>query len=173
MFRGFLFVVEAARVQLEDGRTRGLRLGLRLRLAALLAHCHGLWPATAGLDLGAAGRARVDLDDPALHAIAYHYLRSQLETLGASRRPVLDELAVAVALLNAATVLAAMRAGRAGRTLATTADLTAGLMEAADLAHAEAGGALGSIVATLSGGVEALRLFASARPPYGPSAADR
>jgi Fe-S-cluster containining protein len=164
LFRGFLFVVEAARLQLEDGRTRGLRLGLRLRLAALLAHCHGLWPATSGVDLAAAGRARVELDDPALHAIAYHYLRSQLETLGGGQRPVLDEIAVSVALLEVARVLAAMRAGRAGRTLASAEDFSEGLLEAADLAHAEAGGALGSFVATLAGGVEALFLFASRRP---------
>ena len=163
LFRGFLFVVEAARVQLEDGRSRGLRLDLRLRLAALLAHCHGLWPATAGVDLPAARLARVDLDDPTLHAVAYHYLRSRIETLGSGRRPVVDELAVAVALLDVAQVLAAMRAARAGRTVATREDLVEGLAEASDLTHAEQEGALGSFVATLSGGLAALHRFASGR----------
>jgi lysine-N-methylase len=161
MFRGFLYIVEAARVQLEDGRSAGLRLGLRLRLAALLAHCHGLGPAVADVDLAATRRARVDLDDPAMQAIAYHFLRSRIESLGSGPRPLLDEIAVSVALLNVALVLAAMRAGRAGRGAATADDLTEGLTEAADLEHADQAGALGSFVATLSGGVEALHLFAA------------
>jgi hypothetical protein len=115
----------------------------------------------AGVDLGAVRRAHVDLDDPALHAIAYHYLRAQLEALGTGPRPVLDEIAISVALLNVAVVLARMRAARAGRAVADVSDLTEGLMEAADLAHAEPGGVLGSFLATLSGGVEALHMFAS------------
>jgi Fe-S-cluster containining protein len=171
LFRGFLFVVEAARLQLEDGRAAGLRLGLRLRLAALLAHCHGLWPAVAGVDLAAARRTRVDLEDPALHAVVYHYLRAQLETLGTGRRPVLDEIAVAVAQLDAALVLARMRAARAGRAAVEVSDLREGLMEAADLTHADAGGVLGSLVATLAGGVEALHIFASGDESAGAAAA--
>lgn len=167
LFRGFLFVVEAARLQLEDGRQTGPRLSLRLRLAALLAHCHGLWPPAAGVDLRAARRARVDLADPAVHALVHHYLRAQIETLGGGRRPVLDELGVAVALLNVALLLGAMRAGRDGRPTADASDLMAGLTEAADLAHAEPEGALGSILATLAGGVDALDLFAAGVPQGG------
>jgi hypothetical protein len=106
----------------------------------------------------------VDLDDTALHAIAYHYLRSRIDTLGSGARPVLDEIAVSVALLNVALVLAAMRAGRAGRAAATAQELTDGLMEAADLEHADQGGMFGSFVATLSGGVEALHAFARKGP---------
>jgi Fe-S-cluster containining protein len=162
--RGLLFTVEAARAQLEDGRSSGLRLDLRLRLAALLAHCHGLWPAAAGVDLRAARRARVDLDDPAVRDLVHNYLRAQVETLGTGRRPVLDEIGIAVALLNVAFVLAAMRAGRAGRGVADASDVSEGLMEASDLAHASHDGALGSFVATLAGGVEALWSFAGERP---------
>ena len=174
LLRGFVFGVEAARLQLEDGRHSGLRPGLRLRLAALLAHCHGLWPRVAGVDLRAAGRARVDLGDPAVHALVYHYLRAQIETLGSGRRPVLHELGVAVALLNVALLLAAMRAGRGGRASAALPDVTEGLLEASDLAHAEPEGLLGSIVATLAGGVDALHLFAAGVPLAGrPLAAER
>lgn len=167
LFRGFVFLVEAARVQLEDGRQSGLRLGLRLRLAALLAHCHGLWPPADGVDFAAARRARVNLADPAVHVLVHHYLRAQIEALGSGRRPVLDELGVAVALLNVALLLAAMRAGRDGRPTADASDLMAGLTEAADLAHAEPEGALGSILATLAGGVDALDLFAAGVPQGG------
>jgi Fe-S-cluster containining protein len=164
LFRGLLFAVEAARTQLEDGRSSGLRLDLRLRLAALLAHCHGLWPAVARVDLRAARRARVDLDDPGVRDLVHTYLRAQIETLGTGRRPVLDEIGIALALLNVALVLAAMRAGRAGRAVADASDLAEGLMEASDLAHVGEEGALGSLVATLAGGVEALWAFAEERP---------
>lgn len=158
--RGFLFVVVAARLQLEDGRSSGLRLGLRLRLFRLLAHFHGLGPRVAAVDLGAARRASVDLGDPAVHGLALNYLRASLETLGTARRPVLEELAVSLAVLNAACVLAAMRAAGAGRTVVEAADFAEGLMDAADLGHAESEGLLGSMLGTLSGGVEALKLFA-------------
>lgn len=173
LFRGFLFTVEAARVQLEDGRSTGLRLGLRLRLAALLAHCHGLWPRVAGVDLKAARRARVELDDPAVRDLVHNYLRAQIETLGTGRRTVLDEISFAVALLDVALVLGAMRAGRAGRVVADASDVSEGLMEASDLAHAGHEGALGPFVATLAGGVEALWLFAeeAVAPPRAASSA--
>jgi hypothetical protein len=128
----------------------------------------------AGVDLKAAGRARVDLGDPAVHALVYHYLRAQIETLGSGRRPVLHELGVAVALLNVALLLAAMRAGQGGRASAGPSDLTEGLLEASDLAHAEPEGLLGSIVVTLAGGVDALHLFAAGVPLSGrPLAAER
>lgn len=162
-FRGFVFTVEAARVQLEDGRASGWRLGLRLRLAALLAHCHGLWPATSGVDLEAARRARVSLDGPEVHALVHNYLRAQIATLGTGRRPVLEEIGIAVALLNAALLIAAMRAARAGRPAAGASDVSEGLMEACDLAHADQGGALGSLLATLAGGVDALWRFSASR----------
>jgi Fe-S-cluster containining protein len=160
-FRGLVFVTLAARMQLEARSSSGLRLGLRLRLFALLAHCHGLGPAVTGCDLGAARRARAELRDPALHAIAWNYLRAQLETLGAGHRPVLDELAIAIAHLNVATLLAAMRAGQAGKTQADAADYTEALMEAVDLAHAESTRILGRLLATFAAGVESLWLFAA------------
>jgi lysine-N-methylase len=162
-FRGFLFTVAAARLQLEDGRTSGPRLGLRLRLAATLAHCHGLWPATCGVDLKAARRARVDLAAPEVHPVVRNYIRAQIATLGTGRRPVVDEIGIAFALLDAALLLAAMRSAQAGRTAASAADVSEGLMEASDLAHAGEEGVLGSMLATLAGGVDALWRFSAPR----------
>jgi Fe-S-cluster containining protein len=161
LFRGLLLAVAAARLQAR-GPKSGLRLGLRLRLLRLAAHLHGLGPATEEVDLRAAGRSRLDLNEADVRGLVYHYLRSTLETLGTGRRPVMEELSLAIALLNAGTVLAAMRAGREGRTLIAVADLTAGLTEASDLQHAE-GGVLSPLLATLAGGVESLHAFASGR----------
>jgi hypothetical protein len=77
---------------------------------------------------------------------------------------VLEELAVAVAFLNAAGVLAAQRAGRAGKATVDADVFADGLMEAVDLTHADSGGVLGRLLGTLSGGVEALYLFAGSDP---------
>jgi Fe-S-cluster containining protein len=160
LFRGFLFAVVAAREQLEDARGSGLRLDLRWRLLRLLAHAHGVGPSLPGLDLAAARRARLDLQRPEVHRLVWNYLRATVQTLGTGRRPVLDELAVAVAFLNAAGILAAQRAARAGLTLVDAASFSEGLMEAVDLTHADTTGA-GRLLATLSGGVESLYLFAN------------
>jgi Fe-S-cluster containining protein len=162
--RGFLFAVVAAREQLKDPRESGLRLGLRWRLARLLAHAHGLGPGLPALDLAAARRARFDPGDPGVHGLAWNYLRATVQTLGTGRRPVLDELAVAVAFLNAAGVLAAQRAGRAGKATVDADAFAEGLMEAVDLTHADSSGILGRLLSTLSGGVEALYLFAETNP---------
>ncbi len=161
LFRGFLLAVVAARVQ-AGGPRRGLRFGLRWRLTRLALHLHGLWPATEGVNLAAARRARLDFGDPSLHGLVHHYLRSSLETLPTGRRPVVDEIAYAFATLNAGTALAAMRAPAQGRGHITAGALAAGIAEAADLAHAESG-LLGSLLQSLAGGVEALHAFASGR----------
>jgi len=158
--RGFLFAVVAAREQLEDPRESGLRLGLRWRLARLLAHTHGMGPGLSGLDLAAARRARFHPGDPEVQGLAGNYLRAAVQTLGTGRRPVLEELAVSFAFLNAAGVLAAQRAARAGRTMVDAEAFSEGLMEAVDLTHADSSGVLGRLLGTLSGGVEALYLFA-------------
>jgi len=164
LFRGFLFVVMAAREQIEEGRPSGARLGLRWRLARLLAHAHGLGPAVGPADLRAARRARVDVRDPAVRDLAHNYLRATLESLGTGRRPVVEEVAVAVAFLNAGCALAAMRAGRSGKPRPDAADFTLALMEAADLTHADSSGVLGRVLGTLSGGVESLWLLAAGGP---------
>jgi hypothetical protein len=164
MGRGFLFVVAAVRAQVEDGRSSGLRLGLRVRLARMLLHFHGLGPGVAGYDLAGLRRVRFDLEDPAVAGPAHNYLRAAIQTLGAGRRAVLDELAVAVALLTTASALAAMRAARAQVPAVDGATFLEGLMEASELTHAAPKGALSSFLGSLAGGAEALYLFEAGWP---------
>jgi Fe-S-cluster containining protein len=164
LFRGFVYAIVAARLQLQDGRRSGLRPALRLRLARLLLRAHGLWPGGDDLDLRAGRRAAVDLARPELHAIAHNYLRASIATLGTGRRAVTDEAGLAVSFLQAGCVLAAMRAGRAGQDPVDRDGLARGLMDASDLTHADPGAAYGALLGTLSGGVEAFFLFAEAWP---------
>ncbi|HEV7499637.1 MAG TPA: YkgJ family cysteine cluster protein [Vicinamibacteria bacterium] len=159
LFRGFLFAVLAAREQLR-APSSGLRLGLRARLLRLLAHTHGVGGGAGDVDLRAAGRVSRSLEDPAAREIVQHYLRAAIEDLGTGRRPVVDELAMAVALLNAALAMAAMRAGQAGRATMEAAHVTDGLLETMDLAHAEPQGAYGRVLVSLAGGLDALWAFA-------------
>jgi lysine-N-methylase len=164
LFRGFLFVVLAGREQTEEAAASGPRWGLRWRLARLLAHVHGLGPAVGAADLQAGQRAPADLREPALRDLARNYLRATIEGLGGGRRAVLEEMAVAVAFLNAGCALAAMRAGAAGKDAADAGDLAQGLMEASDLTHTSERTMLGRMLATLSGGVESLRIVAAGGP---------
>ncbi len=155
--RGLLFAVLASRLQREHGSESGLQLGLRLRLFALLAHLHGLGPPVAGFDVRLVRRGALDLDHPNVVGLVRRYLRATIETLGTGRRPVVEELAFAVGLLNAAAALAALRAARAGESPAGAEELSEGLVVAAELSHARPGGLVGA----LSGGVEALHVLAS------------
>jgi hypothetical protein len=164
VLRGFLLAVVAGRLQAAGPRT-GARLGLRWRLVRVALHLHGLWPSTEGLDRRARARVRVDIHDPAVHALVHHFLRSTLETLPTGRRPLLDELALAFATLDAALALAASRAARAGRDALQAQDLVAGLAEAADLGHTAGEGMLARTLQTLTGGLDALRAFAGASAP--------
>jgi Fe-S-cluster containining protein len=159
--RGFLFAVLAAREQLR-GPDSGLRVALRARLVRLLAHSHGLGPGVADVDLRTGRLVARSLDDPAVHGLVQHYLRAAISDLGSGRRPLVDEMVMAVALLNAALAFGAMRAGAAGRTALDAAALTDGLLETMDLAHAEPGGAYARVLVSLAGGLDALRAFASA-----------
>ena len=160
LFRGFVYAVVAARLQLEHGRHGGLRL----RLTRLLLRAHGLWPGGEDLDLGAARRAALDLGRPELRELVGHRLRSSLATLGAGPGTLAEEAGLSLALLQAGCVLAGMRAGRAGRAQVDAEELAQGLMDAAELSHAEPGGAYGALLLTLSGGVEAFFLFAEGWP---------
>jgi len=163
VLRGFLLAVVAARLQAAGPRA-GARLRLRSRLVRVALHLHGLWPPTEGLDRRARERVRVDLGDPAVHALVHHFLRSTLETLPTGRRPLVDELALAFATLDAALALAASRAARAGRDTLQAQDLVAGLTEAADLGQTAVGGMLARMLQTLAGGLDALRAFACGNP---------
>jgi hypothetical protein len=156
LFRGFLFAVLALQVRLDSRRGQ---LALGVTLARLLAHVHGLGPATAGFDRRRAMRLPLPLDDPSVHAIARRYLQAGFETLGATRRPVLDEIAMRVAYLNAACVAGAMHAAAAGKSAVDAESLTQGLLVCGDLSHADAGGRLSALLTTFAGGIEALYLF--------------
>ena len=132
---------------------------LRVRLFRLLAHLHGLAPGTAQFDLRRAAEVPFHPNDDAVHAVAHRYLCAGFETLGTGRRPLLDEVAMIVAHLNAACAFAGMHAA-AGRKPAVDGESFAqGLLESADLAHADDGGVLSAFLTTFSGGVEALYLF--------------
>ena len=158
LFRGFLLT--AVSVQLHLDPALGRRpLALRLTLLRLLAHLHGLGPGAAGYDLARAAHVALSLEDDAVRAIAHRYLRASFDTLGTGRRPVVDEVAMTAAHLNAACVLARMRAAANGKQSVDTESFTQGLLESADLGHADAGGGLSAFLTTFAGGVEALYLF--------------
>ena len=163
LFRGFLLAVLSLQARLDPIRGRR-RLALGVTVVRLLAHLHGLGPASAGFDLRRAMRIPLDLDDPSVHAIVHRHLRAGFEALGATRRPVLDEIAMRVAHLNAACAVAAMHAAAAGKQAVDAESLTQGLLASGDLSHADAGGRISALLTTFAGGVEALYLF----PPFAP-----
>lgn len=148
--RGFLFVVAATRLKLDHPAMP--RLALRLKTFWLLAHLHGLAPRLDRFNVSALATNRVDVNSPGVQPIAHHYLRAHLESLGASERPICDDIAIAVSYLNAACSLAAMNGDAS-----TFADA---LMEATDLSHGDDRGWLGRMLARLASGTDALRVFA-------------
>lgn len=160
--RGFFFAVAAADLQRRDGRTSGLRLGLRYELLRLLAHVHGVGGPVADYDLGAARGVAFDLGADGIRQRVERFLAAAIHTLGTGRFTVLDELAMAASYLNAAAILAAMRAAEAGDTRVTPERFDQGLLEASDLTDAEDRGLLGRFLTTLAGGTEALYVLADA-----------
>jgi Fe-S-cluster containining protein len=150
---GFLYAVVAIRENIEhpsQSRTR-----LRLRRLQLLAHFHRLSPALDRVNVKALSRRRVDINADDVRPIAFHYLRSTIETLGASGRPIIDELSMAVSYLNAACALAAMHADADGTTVDRDIFIRA-LTEASDVAHAQHP-ILDSILKHFSSGTDAMR----------------
>ena len=158
LFRGFLLAVLGLQARLDPAFT-GRRTALSATLAGLLAHLHGFGPPVGGFRLRRAMRVPLDLDDAAVHAIVHRYLRTALETLGATRRPIVDEMAMRVSQLNAACVIAGNHASAAGRKAIDADGLSHGLLAAADLSHGDAGGRMSALLTTLTGGLEALYLF--------------
>ena len=140
----------ATRLKLENPATA--RLTLRLRTFWLLAHVHGLAPRMGRIEVSALSRKRVAVNAPNVQPVAYHYLRACFESLGASDRSVLDDIAVSISYLNAALALAAMNGD--------TGTFNEALMEALDLSHTNERGMVGRVLAQLAGGTEALRVFA-------------
>jgi len=158
LLRGFLLTAISVQLHLDPVLSRR-RLALRVALVRLLAHLHGLGPGVAGYDLGRSASVRLAFDDEAVHAIAYRYLRAGLDTLGTGRRPIVEEVSMTVAHLNAACVLARMHAAAAGKREVDAASFSRGLLESADLSHADDGGQMSTFLTAFSGGLEALYLF--------------
>ena len=153
--RGFLFTVLAVR---EQAASSSPGIGRHLRRMRHLAHLHGLAPATEAVDRKALRSVTLDVSDPEVHRIMQHALRSSVDGLGTGRRPMIDELAVQIATVVAGIALAAMASQRAGHDRIDAGFLTSGITAAAQLAHADSG-ALGALLPSLAGGVDALRLL--------------
>jgi Fe-S-cluster containining protein len=154
---GFLYTVTAIRADLEhpgQSRTR-----LRLMRLQLLAHFHGLAPGLERVRVKALKRRTVDINNPEIRPLVFHYLRSTLQTLGAHGRPIVDELSIALSYLNAACALAIMNADAAGRDVDRGFFIDA-LTEASDVSHARSG-VLDWILTRLSAGTEAVWYLAA------------
>jgi Fe-S-cluster containining protein len=158
LFRGFVLAALSVQTGLDPILARR-RTALRARLIRLAAHLHGLAPGTSAFDFGRAVSVGIRLDDPELDAIMRRYLRTGFETLGTGRRPIVDEVAMLVAHLNAACVFGGMHAISKGKPEVDADSFTQGLLESSDLSHADAGGFVSSVLTTFAGGLEALYLF--------------
>jgi Fe-S-cluster containining protein len=156
--RGLLFLMVTAEAQRRQPHRSGLRLGLRWKLFRALLHAHGLGPALPELDMGAARRLR--LDPEAAAPLVRRYLQASITTLGSSPRPVLDELAVAAAVLNGAIALGAGEARREGEATIGLRALRAGLVRASDATHTA--GPMASILTTFAAGPDAFLMLADA-----------
>jgi Fe-S-cluster containining protein len=158
LFRGFLLAALSVQTGL-DPVLAWRRTALRAKLVRLAAHLHGLAPGTPAFDFGRAVGAVIRLDDTELNTVMHRFLKTGFETLGTGRRPIVDEVSMLVAHLNAACVLAGMHAVSHGKHEVDVESFSHGLLESSDLSHADAGGFFSSFLTTLSGGVEALYLF--------------
>ena len=155
----FLYLVAATRYAIEH---RGdAPWSLRLARLRLLAHFHRLAPAVDRVNVRAL-RHRVDINEPAVQPVAYHYLRASIEALGARQRPVLDDFAIAVSCLNAACALAVMNAHAAGRAIDRDG-FSRALMESVDLLHLDERGLMGWVLPRLASGVDALHQLSDGR----------
>jgi len=161
--RGYLFTVVSVR---EHVGASANGLARHLRRMRHLAHLHGLAPATDALDRVAPRRVSLDTADPEVRRIVRHALRAAIDGLGTGRRAVIDELAVQAATLAAGIALAAMAVHRQGGDRIDAHALTVGLTAASQLGYADQG-ALATVLPSLTGGVDALRLVNRwLRPPH-------
>jgi hypothetical protein len=158
LFRGFLLAAASVQLHLDPVLSRR-RLALRVVLIRLLTHLHGVGPGAAAYDLGRASHVRLSFEDEDVHGIAHRYVRASLDTLGTGRRPIIEEVSMTVAHLNAACVLARMHAAASGKPEVDAASFTQGLLESADLAHADDGSQMSRFLTAFSGGLDALYLF--------------
>ena len=162
LFRGFFF---ASLVPWASRGTARSGFALRLRLLRLLLHVHGLAPAFDGLRFGASRRTALDIDSEPFFTPAYHVLRAAIENLGSGRRPVVEELSLAVGhLLVAEHLLLARHQGAAD-----SAGWIRAIMDAHDVAHADPASTFSRFLVSLAAPPSPLHLFgarpAAASPP--------
>ena len=153
LFRGFFFASMVPWASRAPGVRSGL--GLRLRLFRLLLHVHGVGPSFYGLHFGAGRGKTLDIDSEPFFTPAYHVLRAAIENLGSGRRPVVDELSLAVGHLLVAEHLFLSRTDSEG---ASPAWIRA-IMDAHDVAHADPGSTFGRFLVTLAAPPSPLHLF--------------
>ena len=158
--RGVLLLAMSVQLHL-DPRFRRRTAALRTALVRTALHLHGLGPGTPHIDLGIVRSVSLDPADDDIRETATHFLRSTFGALGTGRRPIVDEIAVAVSFLNAACVLARMHAGRLNYRTVDGESFAQGLLQAADLTQADDGGLLSRFLTNLAGGLDALYLFPS------------
>jgi Fe-S-cluster containining protein len=152
LFRGFFFaslVPWASRGAARSG------LALRFRLLRLLLHVHGLAPSFDGLHFGAGRRRIMDIDSEPFFTPAYHVLRAAIENLGSGRRPVMEELSLAVGHLLVAEHLYLARA----QGEADSATWIRAIMDAHDVAHADPSSTFARFLVSLAAPPSPLHLF--------------
>jgi hypothetical protein len=153
LFRGFFFASLVPWASRHKPATSGL--GLRLRLLRFLLHVHGLTPAFQGVRFGAGRRLGLDIDAEPFFTPTYHVLRAAIENLGSGRRPVVEELSLAVGHLLVAEHLFLSRAESEG----ASAAWVRAIMDAHDVAHADPGSAFGRVLVSLAAPPSSLHLF--------------
>jgi hypothetical protein len=130
-------------------------LGLRLRLFHLLLHVHGLAPSFDGLRFGPARRRAFDIDAEPFFTPAHHVLRAAIENLGSGRRPVVEELSLAVGHLLVAEHLYLAR----NPAEADSAAWIRAIMDSHDVAHADPSSTFGRFLVSLAAPPSPLHLF--------------
>jgi Fe-S-cluster containining protein len=155
LFRGFFFA--AAVPWASRGVVTGAPLRLRLRLLRLLLHVHGIGASFQGLRFGAGRRQVLDIDSEPFFGPAYQVLRVALENLGTGRRPVVEELSLAVGCLLVAEHLYLSRSNKGDPASAWLA----ALMDAHDVTHVDPRSRFGRILVGLAAPPSPLHLFAS------------
>ncbi len=157
LFRGFFFASLVPWASRGLVSTSGLRK--RLRLVRLLMHVHGVGPSFHGLNFSVGRGQRLDIDAEPFFAPAYQVLRAAIENLGSGRRPVVEELSLAIGHLLVAEILFLSRdAGEPALPAWVRA-----IMDAHDVSHADPASTFGRLLVTLAPPPTALHLF-GARP---------
>jgi len=152
LFRGFFF---ASLVPWASRGTARSGLALRLRLLRLLLHVHGLAPSFDGIRFGAGRRRTLDIDSEPFFTPAYHVLRAAIENLGSGRRPLVEELSLAVGHLLVAEHLFLARTRGEG----DSAEWIRAVMDAHDVAHADPASTFSRFLVSFAAPPSPLHLF--------------